>query len=253
MDGSVKTPLGIRVLSLMFAMIVAFILTLLVAFDRGDAPVTSSLPVSDASGTLSTSSGAPPATARDASTAVADSTAMNTSTTAGTSTTTADMTGRITDAATPLSGSVSPGAAWALLNVVFLGFSLVWSAVLLVSLLKGRGADGRGRGTPGGRVRAHARGRTDIKRRNHRRRLDGRVVVMAIGFVALLVFVLTENLRLPMTWVDSWSPLMAAFLIAQDAITLRLVARENSARETLTDDGSSFSPPPLLAPPMPLT
>jgi hypothetical protein len=76
---------------------------------------------------------------------------------------------------------------------------------------------------------------------------------MAIGFVALLVFVLTENLRLPMTWVDSWSPLMAAFLIAQDAITLRLVARENSARETLTDDGSSFSPPPLLAPPMPLT
>jgi hypothetical protein len=61
--------------------------------------------------------------------------------------------------------------------------------------------------------------------------LGARIVVIAIGAVALLVFVCTENLTSTMSWVDSWSPLMAVFLIIQDIVTINMSAPEDEAEE----------------------
>jgi hypothetical protein len=153
----------------------------------------------------------------------------------------------INDAATPLAGSSATRTGWALLNLVFLGFSLLWSLVLLVGLLR------RPRNRESENKRVFGRRDRFIRRlsKGLSGNFNGRIIAAALGAIALLVFVLTENLTLSMAWVDSWSPLMAAFLIAQDAITLRMLARENPAHESLADESPSFSSQ-QLTPPMPL-
>ncbi|MDR0346806.1 MAG: hypothetical protein LBH56_00295 [Coriobacteriales bacterium] len=121
-------------------------------------------------------------------------------------------------AASDSTPATSPvGGSWALINLLFVVFSLLWSAALLPALIKGRGREREERG----RV-------TSRKRRGN---LGARIVVIAIGAVALLVFVCTENLTSTMSWVDSWSPLMAVFLIIQDIVTINMSAPEDEAEE----------------------
>jgi hypothetical protein len=126
----------------------------------------------------------------------------------------------IADGATPLAKAPSFGN-WALLNLICAAASLLWAAVLLSGLLFAKhnraNNDGSGHASSGG-----------FARTDKGRRFGGQLVAIAIGGISLAVFFLTENLTLPVGWVDSWSPLMVVLLLVQDVITLQAVTRRSA-------------------------
>jgi hypothetical protein len=126
---------------------------------------------------------------------------------------------RINESPTPLAAPLLPQGSWSLLNLLCMVVSLVWAMVLLAGLFGGkRGSNDEMKFTYGS-----SRGLGNREDGGRRKRFIGRLAGIVVGIVALLVFSLTEDMTLSTTWVDHWSPLMVAFLIVQDAVTLYAV------------------------------
>jgi hypothetical protein len=130
----------------------------------------------------------------------------------------------IADTVTPLAYGSDIGATWSLLNLICVAFGLVWSAVLLITLYR----------------KAHHDTADEVRSSNVtgeeqsfalRRNFRGYIIAASLGGISLIVFLFTENMALPMVWVDAFSPLMVLFVIAQDLITLRLLKREDLDNE----------------------
>jgi hypothetical protein len=132
----------------------------------------------------------------------------------------------IFDTVTPLAYGSDVGVTWALLNLICMAFGLLWSAVLLVAFLRGYRKENA-------KASRNQKITGEAPLVNHRGHLRGCVIVVSLGVVSLVVFLLTEDLTLPMVWVDAFSPLMVLFVIAQDLITLRLLKHENPGEETV--------------------
>ena len=62
------------------------------------------------------------------------------------------------------------------------------------------------------------------------------MIEIVLSVLALICFILTEDMRLPMILVDKWTPLMLIFLIAVYILDVALVRyREKKADEDAED------------------
>jgi hypothetical protein len=126
----------------------------------------------------------------------------------------------IADTVTPLAYGSDIGATWSLLNLICAAFGLLWSAVLLIALFRKFHKNTAG-GVYGKKITE------EEQPPSRHRNFYGYILAASLGFVSLIVFLLTENMTLPMVWVDAFSPIMVIFVIAQDLITLRLLKQED--------------------------
>jgi hypothetical protein len=169
-------------------------------------------------------------------------------------------TSAISDDATPQGMRFfAPGSAWALFNLICVVIGLLWSVVFLVSFLHKRREheDERPnelegtlayRSLPGSFKSAplteanssSPNSETAEAAKTHRKRLIAHLAVALISVLAFIVFTLTEDMSLPMAWVDRWSVLMAAILVIQ-ALTSIFAVKAKKVRDK---DESSLVPVP---------
>jgi uncharacterized repeat protein (TIGR02543 family) len=113
-----------------------------------------------------------------------------------------DGTVGITDNPTPLASGEST-EQWVLLNLLLALISVMFAFVLAVHFFVGR--------------------RRDEEHHEVNAKSDGniwRILAIGLGIASGVVFVLTEDLTLPMGIADAWSPLMVFFVVAQVALVL---------------------------------
>jgi hypothetical protein len=235
MNGSLKIPLKFRIPFIALAVAIMFLLTMLVAFEANDTSPGSGANAGS-HGLFNINMGAASLPLASVDTLVVgtpDTEAQNTSGTSPFGFGTTDdaaggdsslAAGRIGEATTPLAEASPAQGSWALLNLICVGISLVWSMVLLIGLIVRR----RDRDERLGAFRGISKSAQTV---NYRKRRNGRLIVITVGIAALLVFAFTENMALPTTWVDFWSPVMVIFLIVQDVVTLYAVIYKESDEE----------------------
>jgi hypothetical protein len=134
----------------------------------------------------------------------------------------------IADSVTPLAYGSDIGATWSLLNLICAAFGLLWSVALLIALFRRFHKNTAG-GIYGNKI---AEGEQPLSRH---RNFYNHIFAASLGFVSLIVFLFTENMALPMVWVDAFSPIMVLFVIAQDLITLRLLKQEDPDEDPDTE------------------
>jgi hypothetical protein len=120
---------------------------------------------------------------------------------------------RIGDQAVPLSSGSGSMGTWALLNLIFALLSLVVAGFGMLSLLKRRESQA-------GTARRY---KDNTKRRNS---LSMRFAVAALGILAPIVFILTEDTANLMTLIDNWTWAMALIFGVQ-AVTLAVASRKD--------------------------
>jgi hypothetical protein len=138
-----------------------------------------------------------------------------------------DETGDVTivDEETPLS------LQWALLNLLLALIAIIFAFVLIIHAFTGRrkGEDQRNaaKGTKTASSQENVKGNSG---------LAWRLIAILAGVAAPIVFLLTEDVTLPMGIIDIWTPLMAVIVIVQIGFTLILwQARKPKASQ---DSGS---------------
>ena len=101
------------------------------------------------------------------------------------------------------------GGAWALLNLLLAVFTVLGSALLLITWATGK-------------KRRELESETEQQRRRHGLM---RLVSLVPAVASVAAFLLTENMRLPMVFADRWTILMAILAAAQLAVMF--LARKN--------------------------
>jgi hypothetical protein len=115
----------------------------------------------------------------------------------------------IEDEETALAGGAE-GAAWALINLIAAILTVVIAVLLLISLLKRKKDEVK---------EEDETGKTSEEDDEDEKRKKQRVLVKVLGIVpavaSVIAFILTENMKNPMRWVDRWTLLMIILLVIE--------------------------------------
>ncbi len=105
---------------------------------------------------------------------------------------------------------LAPGAAWALLNLILTIATCFMSIVLLVNYFARKKGEEESE-----KDKQMEKAETEEEKEEVKHRGVMRLMSIIPAVVAVIVFILTEDMTLPMTIVDDWTWLMAAIAIAQ--------------------------------------
>jgi hypothetical protein len=112
------------------------------------------------------------------------------------------------------------GAHWALLNLLLtIATALISLALLITYAFKRKDEEDDDEQAVEEKEEVEAE---DEKVKKH---LAARILGVAVAVIAIVVFILTEDMRLPMWWVDKWTILMVVIFIAQ--LIVAIVAKKN--------------------------
>ena len=134
-------------------------------------------------------------------------------------------TEEIIDDETPLAGPA--GGAWALLNLILTAVTVALSAALLVGYL---GKSKQAREDENGNTVYDENG-SEVLEYIRKKRGFWRVVSLIPAIGAVIAFILTENMLLPMVIVDRWTLLMVAIALVQVVITALSKKRDEEQEE----------------------
>ena len=134
-------------------------------------------------------------------------------------------TEEIIDDETPLAGPA--GGAWALLNLILTAVTVALSAALLVGYL-GKSKQAR-EGENGNTV--YDENGNEVLEYIRKKRGFWRVASLIPAIGAVIAFILTENMLLPMVIVDRWTLLMVAIALVQVVITALSKKRDEEQEE----------------------
>lgn len=140
------------------------------------------------------------------------------------------------------------GAAWSLLNLIMSLISLFAGIVLLISMLRRRGQN-----------QSDAVDETDVddgdqqpasseRNSTQRKRLLGlRIPAMLLGLVPGILFLILEDIRLPMTWVTQWSPIIGAVFIIHMVLLLvhYVITKRAKDSDSPDDDNDDMGAQPV--------
>lgn len=111
------------------------------------------------------------------------------------------------------------GRSWALINLIISAVGVIAAIATLLSYLLSRNK------------KKHEDNRRNSRSKKGRNRLlMPRLLSAGIAGISVIVFLLTENMRLPMALVDKWTILMAVLLIGQ-MITIILAGRKEKEQD----------------------
>ncbi len=115
---------------------------------------------------------------------------------AGSSTTQTPSAKLIDDESTPLAS----GAAWALINLICTVITLLAAVYTFFAKRKNKKDE---------------QNDTDEDKKKARFTKTAKIISIALTIVAIVSFILTENMRLPMVLVDKWTILMVVYVVFQ--------------------------------------
>lgn len=144
----------------------------------------------------------------------------------------------IADGKVPL-GSLGLGNAWSLLNLIMSIIAVVCSILLFISLFR--------------KKRRNEEDKTDAKEETlmrdedveqeeeHRSRLRSlKIIALLAGLIPGILFLILEDMRLPMTWITRWTPLIAVFFIlAMLLVVLQFVIKKKNRQEDSIEEESA--------------
>ncbi len=126
--------------------------------------------------------------------------------------------------------------AWALLNLIITVLAMVFGLLLLATAFKrNKVKDETDEEKQARMARQAARGEEpEEEERNRKSGIGWRLLSILAGIVAPIVFLLTEDIRLPMVFTDRWTLLMVIILVIQ-VISMLLLRRARNHQEDEED------------------
>jgi hypothetical protein len=121
---------------------------------------------------------------------------------------------------------LDPGA-WALVNLILTILGGLLSLIIFFAFFFGRKKEEEEENE-----NKYENGESTAKRK----RLVWRVLSLVLFIVAVIVFILTEDMRLPMTWVDFWTILHAIIFVFQ--IVFSIIASIRKKKTTESSEGT---------------
>ncbi len=132
-------------------------------------------------------------------------------------------------------------SAWALVNLILAVATAVVMAVLLVGYIKGK------REEENEEFEQQVSAETDELNAKLKRKGIARLISVVPAVAAVVAFVLTEDMRLPMQFVDNWTWLMALIALAQAIVAVFTVKTKEEDDfiddEIMVDDDFSAARP----------
>jgi len=72
---------------------------------------------------------------------------------------------------------------------------------------------------------------------NYRRRLIGlKIIALLAGIIPGILFLILENIRLPLVWITQWTPIIGAFFIIHMAILIMQIVIKRHPRNEKEED-----------------
>ncbi len=137
-------------------------------------------------------------------------------------------------------GSLGLGNAWSLLNLIMSLFAVICSIVIFVTLFKKKheNEDENEQNEAALPVEERLEGEEyeEGKPLKHRLRIL-KIIAILGGLIPGILFLLLEDITLPVTWVTKWTPLIAAFFIVAMALVLIQFAIKKKNRQTPNEEG----------------
>lgn len=116
------------------------------------------------------------------------------------------------------------GSAWALLNLILTIAGIVVAIVLIIGIFtRGKRQEEDDEYEDSGMHSSYESEYAEEHNRRGSRGILWRLLATATAIISLVVFLLTENLSLPMVWVDSWTLLMALLAIVETIFVIVLI------------------------------
>jgi uncharacterized membrane protein len=130
-------------------------------------------------------------------------------------------------------GNFSVGVAWSLLNLLMSMLALLNAVILMITLFfrKRKRKDDE-------EYREADNADIDENEKGFRRRLMKlRVPALLAGIIPGILFLLLENIRLPIVWITRWTPLIGAFFILHMVLLLvfLVIKREDKPEDEDSD------------------
>ena len=135
-------------------------------------------------------------------------------------------------------GSFGTGIAWSLLNLMMSILALLSSIVLLVTAFKKK-QDEEGKDYD---MQQAADG-AEEKRDDGRRVMALRVIAILAGIIPGLLFLLLENIRLPMVWITHWTPIIGLFFIIDMILVLVHFSVKKREKEPNEEEAGVYHSP----------
>lgn len=140
----------------------------------------------------------------------------------------------IFDNDTPLANGTGHGAAWALLNLILTVLTVLLSVILLIGCF---GKKKLVKKDENGNKVYDANG-NEVIEATRKKKIFWRVLSLLPAIGAVVAFILTENMRLPMIIVDRWTLLMLFIALAQVVVT---IFSKKHDKENDDDDANKVS------------
>ena len=140
----------------------------------------------------------------------------------------------IFDNDTPLANGTGRGAAWALLNLILTVLTVLLSVILLIGCF---GKKKLVKKDENGNKVYDANG-NEVIEATRKKKIFWRVLSLLPAIGAVVAFILTENMRLPMIIVDRWTLLMLFIALVQVVVT---IFSKKHDKENDDDDANKVS------------
>ncbi len=137
----------------------------------------------------------------------------------------------IADGKVPL-GSFGLGNAWSLLNLIMSIIAVICSIVLFVSLFRTKRRNEENE-EDAETTKIMREDNDSDQEEDHRSRLRSlKIIALLAGLIPGILFLILEDMRLPMTWITRWTPLIAVFFIlAMLLVVLQFVVKKKNRQE----------------------
>ncbi|MDL2294724.1 hypothetical protein LJC60_08905 [Ruminococcaceae bacterium OttesenSCG-928-D13] len=131
----------------------------------------------------------------------------------------------------PLGGLNS--IAWSLLNLMMSIVALLASLILIFSMFKRKKTN---------QLRDEADTEAEDEKIKRNRLLSLRIITIVAGIIPGVLFLILENIRLPMVWITRWTPLIGAFFIISMALVIiHLAVKVRAKNEDDQNDKSNYT------------
>ena len=145
----------------------------------------------------------------------------------------------IDDTPVPMAAPGGRGRAWALLNLICAVLTVLCGLSMFVGFLKGHKDEEEEEDAK----RQNVQKSEEEEEENKRYRKGSKLLGILVGIVAVIAFILTEDMRLPMVFTDRWT-LMMIIILAINLLVAWFTRYKDKDKE---DDDDSQTPAPAMS------
>lgn len=138
-------------------------------------------------------------------------------------------------------GNLGLGAAWSLLNLICSVLGLAISVVLVINIFAKRKEQDKADKTQNNRPNTADAPQDENKLRTKRALALFKVGTILFGVLTGVLFLILEDIRLPMTWITQWTPIIVPVFVVH-LVLLLLYNATKSKKSDEEDSGESEGP-----------